>query len=404
MPLAIELAAARVRLLTPATLLDRLDRQLALLVGGQRSLPPRQQAVRSTIDWSTRLLDAPERDLLWRLGIFAGRFSLEAVEALAGDSAGDVLMLLEALVDSSLVRQQDRSGRTYFALLATVREYALEKLDAAGLLGEVRDLHTRYFTELARHAARDLAGPRQAECVAELADERDNLRATARHLLDIHDWEAAADFSWCLYTYWWLGGLLGEVRGWMDELLAAEAPLSDRTRAIALYFTCAIGFWQEPAPQIVPGLTESAELFRRVGSPSEEALTLISLALAHLTGAAPDVPAAAAALDRSLQLFRQAGDQWGKAWPWSRADGSPCSPRTRMPRSPTSPQRTGSPKGGRTASASASRSTTWAGRSCCAGTSRPRRPRTSARCGCRSRSATTTASPTAWRGSSGWLR
>jgi predicted ATPase len=311
-PLAIELAAARVRLLTPATLLDRLDRQLTVLIGGQRNLPPRQQAVRSTIDWSTRLLDEPERDLLWRLGMFSGRFSLDAVEAIAGGFPGDVLMILEALVDSSLVRQQDRNGRTYFAMLATVREYALEKLEGAGLLDEVRDRHTRYFVELARQASRDLAGPRQAECVAELADERDNLRATARHLLDSRDWEAAADFAWCLYTYWWLGGLLGEVRGWMDDLLATEAPLTDRSRAIALYFTCAIGFWQQPAPQIVPGLTESAELFRRVGSPAEEALTLISLALAHLSGATPDVPTASAVLDRSLRLFREAGDLWGE--------------------------------------------------------------------------------------------
>ncbi|WP_210506423.1 DUF4062 domain-containing protein [Naasia sp. SYSU D00057] len=310
-PLAIELAAARIRLLSPRSLLDRLDRQLALLVGGQRNLPPRQQAVRSTIEWSTRLLGEAERRLLWRLGVFAGRFSLEAVEALADDDT-DVLTVLEALVDSSLVRQQDRNGRTYFLLLATVREYALEQLEAAGLTAEMRQRHSRYFVDWARRAGQDLIGPRQAERVAVLADERDNLRATARTLLDARDWETACAFSWSLYTYWWIGGLLGEVRGWMDELLAADAPLTDRSRAIALYFTSAIHYWQDPAGSIIPGLTESAKLFGKEGAPDGEALALVSLALARLTATPPDVPGATATLERSLELFRSTGNGWGQ--------------------------------------------------------------------------------------------
>ena len=134
LPLAIELAAARIRLLPPASLLERLDRQLAVLVGGHRDAPPRHQTVRNTIEWSTDLLAEDERSLLWRLGVFAGPSSLEAIEAV-GSVAGDppdILRLIGALVDASLVRQHERHDRPYFTLLATVREYALEQLQARG--------------------------------------------------------------------------------------------------------------------------------------------------------------------------------------------------------------------------------------------------------------------------------
>ncbi|WP_210480698.1 DUF4062 domain-containing protein [Naasia sp. SYSU D00948] len=311
-PLAIELAAARIRLLSPASLLERLDRQLALLVGGQRNLPPRQQAVRSTIEWSTRLLGIPERNLLWRLGVFAGRFSLEAVEAVA-EPGSDVLTLLETLVDSSLVRQQDRSGRTYFLLLATVREYALEQLEVQGLLRELQRLHARHYVAWSRRAGPRLLGPQQRELVALLSEERDNLRAVAHNLAEAGEWETLADFSWALYLYWWIGGQLGEVRGWMDALLGSGDRVPDRTRAIALYFTGAIRYWQAPTESIVPILAESADLFRKSGLPAGEALTLNSVGLALVTQLPPDLPGATEALQRSIRLFQQVGGAWG-AW------------------------------------------------------------------------------------------
>ncbi|WP_210480699.1 DUF4062 domain-containing protein [Naasia sp. SYSU D00948] len=309
-PLAIELAAARIRLLSPAALLERLDSQLALLVGGQRNLPARQQAVRSTIEWSTRLLGPRERNLLWQLGGFAGRFSLEAAEAVT-DVSGEVLSLLEALVDTSLLRQQDRGGRTYFQLLATVREYALEQLEEQGLLEKFRNRHMRYFVDWGRRMGKDLIGRQQRERVAALHEERDNLRAAVRHLLDVRDWRTTAEFAWALLPYWWIGGLLGEVRGWMEEMLAAEEQVSGRARAIALYYTGAIGYWQESAAAVVPGLEESVELFRGMKAEADEGLALISLGLAYVTGPHPDLPAAVDSLNRSLDLLEDSGHLWG---------------------------------------------------------------------------------------------
>ncbi|HAM25940.1 MAG TPA: hypothetical protein DCP11_04340, partial [Microbacteriaceae bacterium] len=251
-PLALELAAARIRILPPAALIERLDRGLALLSGGARDLPARQQTLRSTIEWSTQLLRDDENQLLEQLGVFAGGFPLEAAEEVCLTPAGSrVLDLLETLIDSSLVRQQERGERPFFTILATVREYALERLADRGRLDEVRRRHASYYLRVSRHAKRKLDGAEQARWVARLADERDNLRAAERFWLDQREWTTAAEFAWNLYLYWWIGGHLGEVRVWMDEVLGSGEELADLTRAEALYFTRAITFWQDPDERIV---------------------------------------------------------------------------------------------------------------------------------------------------------
>ncbi|MCS5735430.1 DUF4062 domain-containing protein [Herbiconiux daphne] len=315
-PLALELAAARVRLLTPAAMLERLDRQLPLLVGGARDLPARQRTLRSTIEWSVDLLGADERRLLGCLGVFDGGFSLEAAEAVTGpsgaDAASDTLAVLATLVDSSLVSQHDSGDRSRFSLLATVREFALEQLADDALLDDMRERHASYFIGVGVAAELDLEGPKQRRLMQELADDHDNLRSVARYLLDRGEWDRVASFAWTLYVYWWVDGHLGEVRGWMDEVLAA-GDLSDRARAIALYFTRAITFWQDPDGTVVQGLTESADLFHREGEPAGEALALVSLALAVLAAAEPDAARADDALETSLGLFRESGDVWGEA-------------------------------------------------------------------------------------------
>jgi predicted ATPase len=311
-PLALELAAARIRMMSPASLLQRLDRQLSLLVGGQRDLPPRLQALRSTIEWSTQLLDAESKELLSTLGIFAGRFSLEAVEALSDDDPSDVLMQLSNLVDNSLVRQQDRNGRTYFALLATVREYAIEQLEATGALARLRERHADYYAGLAARTERGLKGKAQAESIAHLRDEHDNLRAAARLLLDQQRWDDTAAFAWHLFVYWWIGGHLGEVKTWMDEILGSGAPLLRRTQAIALFFTNAITYWQHPGEAIIPGLTQSRDLFRREGDKVGEGFAVVSRGLARLTSLPPDAVGAREDVEASLELFRDVGEGWGE--------------------------------------------------------------------------------------------
>jgi predicted ATPase len=311
-PLALELAAARIRMMAPASLLQRLDRQLSLLVGGQRDLPPRLQALRSTIEWSTQLLDADSKNLLSNLGIFAGRFSLEAVEAISGDDPTDVLIQLSNLVDNSLVRQQDRDGRTYFALLATVREYALEQLESAGALERLRGRHAGYYAGLADRTERELKGNAQAASIARLRDEHDNLRAAARLLLEQQRWDDTAAFAWHLFVFWWIGGHLGEVKTWMDEILGSGAPLLRRTKAIALFFTNAITYWQHPGETIIPGLTQSRDLFHREGDKVGEGFATVSRGLARLTSLPPDPVGAREDVEVSLQLFQEVSEGWGE--------------------------------------------------------------------------------------------
>lgn len=313
-PLALELAAAKIRVLSPAAMLERLDHLLPFLGGSLRDLPARQQTLRRTIEWSTQMLGEDEKKLLAAIGVFEGGFSLEACEAVH-DPTGEVdtLTSLGVLVDSSLVSQQDRGDRSYFTVLATVRAYALEQLGADGSLAAMRERHARFFLELGREAESRLEGPLQHEWVGRLTDDTDNLRAAERYFLDSEDWDRATEFAWTLYIFWWVGGHHGEVRRWMESVLASGAPLADFSRAVALYYTRAITFWQDPDGQVVPGLVESADLFRRAGDPPSEALTLISLALALLTAPVPDPVGAGEHLESSLAIFRNADDTWGEA-------------------------------------------------------------------------------------------
>jgi predicted ATPase len=312
-PLALELAAARIRILPPKALLARLDHRLPLLAGGAADLPARQQTLRATIEWSTSLLTEDERELLAGLAVFAGGFSLELAESVASlGPTTDTLSLLSALVDNSLVREEERRGHSRFSMLATVREYAHEQLEQRGELAQLRRRHADCFVALGAEAERDLEGPRQQEWLLVLADENANLRAAVRYFLEEREWDEAASFAWSLYLYWWLGGSLGEVREWMGEVLASGDQLSDRTRAIALYFTCAITFWQDPDGTVIPGLTESAKLFHQLEEDPWEALALISLAMALVTIPPSDPAGASERLERSLHLFRNADDSWGE--------------------------------------------------------------------------------------------
>jgi predicted ATPase len=314
-PLALELAAARIRMLTPAAMLARLDRRLSLLSDGARDLPSRQRTLRRTIEWSTQLLGPEERRLLGRLGVFSGGFSLDALEHLSArlpDSGEDLLSALGTLVDSSLVREHDSAASPRYSMLATVREYAVEQLAASGELEQARQAHAHYFVHLARALEFDLEGSRQREVIALLKDERDNLRAVAHYLLDQGDNDSLAEFAWQLLIYWWVGGLLGEVREWMDSVLDSGS-LADRTRAIALYFTRSITLWHDASDRVLPGLAESTELFRRVNDRSGEGLSLIFYALAVLADSPPDTAKAGEALERSVRVLHEAHDGWSEA-------------------------------------------------------------------------------------------
>ena len=181
MPLAIELAAARVKLLPPEAILDRLRDQLATLGGGARDLPERQQTLRGAIAWSYDLLDAPAQRLLRRLSVFAGGCSLELAESICGPASElglDVLDGIEALVDQSLLRSEDVAGEARFRMLETIRAFAAEQLAASGEADTIGERHARAFLALAREAADGARpGSEQRTWLDRLDIEHDNLRA-----------------------------------------------------------------------------------------------------------------------------------------------------------------------------------------------------------------------------------
>jgi predicted ATPase len=183
LPLAIELAAARMRLFPPQALLSRLERRLPLLTGGARELPARQQTLRGAIAWSYDLLEAGEKTLFQRLAVFVGGLTLEAAEAVcnaAGDLSLDLFDGLESLVGKSLLRQEEgRDGEPRFGMLETIREYGLECLDASGEAAAIRREHTSFFLRLAERAEMELQGAEQVEWRERLEAEMDNLRAAS---------------------------------------------------------------------------------------------------------------------------------------------------------------------------------------------------------------------------------
>ncbi|MPV35881.1 ATP-binding protein [Georgenia subflava] len=311
-PLALELAAARLRTLPPSALLERLDRALPLLSGGARDLPARQRTLRGTLDWSYGLLGPNERRLFTDLGVFAGQFPLDAAEEVADRPGSSVLDGLGALVDSSLLRQQDRDGTPWFTMLAVVREYARERLEASPDLEEVRARHAAHHLRVAERAGRRLYGPEQRAVTARLTLVHDDLRAAVVHLLDHHDGAAVVQLVWDLFLYWWVDGHLDQARLWMEEALAGEQlPALERARALALGRL--VAFMQSNDPSVVRDVEEAITTFRQHGDAGGESFALSTLALTSFSDPEADLDEAQARLERAVRRARDAGDRWREA-------------------------------------------------------------------------------------------
>jgi predicted ATPase len=333
-PLAIELAAARTRTMSAKEILARLDSALSLLVGGARDLPERQRTVRSTIEWSVRLLDDEAIAAFEALSAFSGPFTFEAAEAVLGavgsgaegaadagpdGTAIDPYTAIEALLDASLLWQRDRDGAHVFGMLVLVRAFARERAAravAARAASRAVDRWVSHYVGLAAQTPARMRGTDQLAWMRRLDAEAENLASVMRHLLDAGRFDEAAEYAWSLYLYLWIGGLLGVVRDWMAEVLdAAEggAALAPRTEAIALYYNGAVGYWQDPAFDARPALQRSAELFDEVGDIAAAALSRASLGLAYVAGSTdPDLASAREILERSRADFTAAGDVWGE--------------------------------------------------------------------------------------------
>ena len=303
-PLAIELAAARIRALTPAAMLGRLDRVLPLLVTAARDVPERQRTIQATVEWSIDLLGAEARALFERLGVFAGDFSLDAVEAVtAGEPwAVDVLGTLLELVDGSLLRQHDENGVPFFAMLVPVRETSAARFELDPDAAAVRRAHAEFYVRLAADTEQQLRGATQTVALDRLEAERDDLRAGYRHLIAIGEVDVVADAVWRLFLYWWIRGLLQEVKAWMESLLESGRPLSPRTRAIALAFSSWVALWQPDSEIRTQTMEEVVALFRSVGDEFSEGLALTIASLSYMSVTPADLDRAEARQRSALEL------------------------------------------------------------------------------------------------------
>ncbi|TYL52707.1 DUF4062 domain-containing protein [Agromyces mariniharenae] len=313
-PLALELAAARMRVMTPEALVDRLDEALPLLAHGGRDLPERQRTIRSTIEWSVRLLRDDARRLLLRLGVFRSGFALEAALSMAQDEdTTEALDAVSTLVEASLIRERDHGQRVWYTMPATVREYALDELSAGGGLGQARDAHADFYVEFADRAGRALTTPEQRLWMPRLVDERDELRAAIEHLIDSHRNDDATEVLWSLLWFWWAGGQIVEATDWALRLRAVEHDLSARSQAIMAFFSSSLASWQSLEPiRVRRPLVSAAKVFRREGDRRGEGMVFIALAAARLAKRFPDYFGAVRAANRAYALMTEIDDPFGQ--------------------------------------------------------------------------------------------
>jgi predicted ATPase/DNA-binding CsgD family transcriptional regulator len=314
LPLAIELAAVRTRLLSPQALLARLEHRLEVLTGGARDMPARQQTLRKTIAWSYQLLDASSQQLFRLLAVFAGGCTLAAVETIAQAcgvrqvEAGLTLLLENHLVQ--LVEQGD--GEPRLLLLETMREYGLECLQASGEQEAVQQAHAGYYLALAEEAEPHFAGPEQVRWMDQLDRERENVRAVLQRGMSgaVEEVEQALRLGRALAWFWFVREHASDGRRWM-EWMQAQGRGSTQLRAGALHQAAMLANWFDEYELSQALSSESLALSREVGDTSGMAWALCRLGRATLVKS--DYATARAQLQEALMFFRQGDDRSGSA-------------------------------------------------------------------------------------------
>lgn len=313
LPLAIELAAARIRLLPPAAMLRRLEQRLSLLTGGAHDLPARQQTLRATIGWSYDLLGPEEQALFRRLAVFAGGWTFAAAEAVAGSArsgelALDVFEGLERLAEHSLLRQEeDVEGEPRFGMLETIREYGLDQLETSGEAQEARQRHASFFLAFVEEAEPELSGPTRTVRLAALEAEHDNLRSALAWGVAQAP-ELSLHLAERLDLYWEGRGYLSEGRRWLERALAVAPAEATHVRAKALLNLGRFARTQGD-PKAVSRLEEALAIARTLGN-----MEVVSRSLAGLGNVAADAGDYARAsilYEEQLTLDRERGDQTG---------------------------------------------------------------------------------------------
>ena len=315
-PLAIELAAARARVMSVEQIADRLDDSFGLLSAGSRTAMPRHRTLHATMEWSHELLPEEERTLFRRLSVFAGGFSLEAAESVcAGEDLeqDEVLVLLSHLVDKSLVLVAEQDGEARYRLLETVRQYSWEKLSESGEAGRVCERHAGHYLALAQEAEPELKGEGQVAWLERLEREHDNLRVAMRWLLDRGESEEAARLGWALWLFWGIRAHFAEGQRSMEQALSAEggAAMSASARAKALYVAGMMANYQGDHRSAETLVEESLGLFRELEDKLGTAYALSNAGFAALGQGQPQK--AITLTEDAVDLFLEEDEKWGAA-------------------------------------------------------------------------------------------
>lgn len=314
LPLAIELAAARVRMLSPQLMLSRLEKRLPFLTGGARDAPARQRTLRDTITWSHDLLDEEDRILFRRLAVFAGGMSLEAAETVTNpDRDLDVFSGLERLVEHSLLRQTAKPDREpRFAMLGTVREFGLDELARTGEGDATFARLAAHVLALFREGEVQLWGPRQAHWLGRLEAEHDNLRTTLDWSVAAGDAETSLRLAGSANRFWYLTGRWSEGREWLSRTVARPEEASAEARAAALVALGQLAHFQGDDDQAGPALREALALSRDAGDRRLTSWALFFLGM--MAEDAGNYSQAASWLAEGLQLAREGGDRTTETW------------------------------------------------------------------------------------------
>jgi len=313
LPLAIELAAATTKVLSPQALLARLVHRLPLLGGASRDVPARQRTLRDTIAWSYDMLPERQRELFARLSVFAGGFTLAAAESVCGDALGDTFEGLASLVNKSLLRQVETTAEDpRFAMLSTIREFAADQLLAAGQAEALERRHAEHFLALAEGAEPELTGLRSADLLDALAADDDNLRAALDRAMARGWFDVALRLAAALWRYWQMRGHLREGSERLGRLLAMPGVEAHRAAHIAaLGAAGSVAYWMGDLPAAQRAYERALALGRQDGDPRTIAESLYNLVFpVRLQGADAE---ASALLQEAASLFREAGDRGGRA-------------------------------------------------------------------------------------------
>ncbi|TMD69535.1 MAG: tetratricopeptide repeat protein [Chloroflexi bacterium] len=322
LPLAIELAAARVKLFPPQTLLARLDQRLHILTSGARDAPVRQQSLRNTLAWSYKLLHAEEQRLFRRLSAFVGGCTLQSIEALCAaldksNGVGQVLGGVASLIDKSLLQQTEQEAEEpRLVLLETIRQYGLEVLTVSGEMEITRQVHALYYLRLAEEAEPELGGPQQAVWLERLEREYDNLRAALRWCLERgevrQNIEMALRLAGALQWFWEVRGHWSEGQNFLERALAGSKGVAAPVQVKALKAAAHLAYVQRDTDRAEALSEESLARYRELGDTAGIALSLRLLGV--IAWSKFNFVEAISLTEESLTLFRELGHKEGIAW------------------------------------------------------------------------------------------